>query len=122
MYTLDDYEVAKSRLEGVIQRYENYSGNNPDKFDSELGDARVDLHRIEQHLKNAGLLPRTEKEIRDARLDEAFPDAQSRQVVEWQGKRYMRRFSPVATSRSGKSVKAWHRYWQELPTEQEGQK
>lgn len=122
MYSLDDYHLAKAKPASMNHRWENYSGNNPNKFDAELGDARAELHRIEQHLKQAGLLPRTELESRDAHLDEAFPDAQSRQVVAWQGKRYMRRFSSVATSRSGKTVKAWHRYWQELPTEQEGQK
>ena len=44
-------------------------------------------------------------------LDERFPWAKSKQVIEYDGKKYQRRFSPLARSRSGKSVVEWGREW-----------
>lgn len=115
MYTLDDHAAAKTELEVLNNKYENYSGNNPNRFRADIETAKAKLHSIESHLKSTGELPRTLEEERDIQLDLAFPNAQSRQVVEWQGKRYMRRFTPVARSLSGKTVKGgWHKYWEEV--------
>lgn len=113
MYTIEDHAVAKAMLESLNQRWENYDGNNPNKYKADIAAARAALHSIEESLKQTGLLPRAEIEERDLQLDKAFPNAQSKQVVEWQGKRYVRCFSPVSTSLSAKTVKAWRKYWEE---------
>lgn len=113
-YTLTDHSNAKAELEALEAKWENYSGNNPNKFQADIAIARANLHSIEAELKQTGGLARTPAEQRDALLDEEFPNARSKQIVEWQGKKYMRRFSPVSTSLSGKTVKAWHKYWEEV--------
>lgn len=112
MYTLQDYENAKARLESLSAKWENYAGNNPDKYRADIADARVKLHEIEIALKSSGLLPRTAEEERNHQLDLAFPNARSKEVVTWKCKTYMRRFTPVATSLSGKSVNAWSKSWE----------
>jgi len=113
-YTLAEYSEAKAKLEALKARWENYSGNNPNKFQADIAIAKAELHSIEVELKKAGELAQTPSEKRDVLLDEAFPNARSRQVVDWQGKKYMRRFSPVSTSLTGKTVKAWKKYWEEV--------
>ena len=112
MYTLQDYEDAKTELNAVSAKWENYSGNNPDKFRADIATARTKLHEIEVSLKSSGLLPRTAEEERDYQLDRAFPKARSKEVVTWEGKKYKRRFIPVATTLSGKTVKAWSKSWE----------
>lgn len=113
-YTLDDYAAATAELEALNTKWEDYSGNNPNKYRADIEAARAKLNSIEIELKESGLVLRTATEERDALLDAAFPNAKSREVVEWQGKKYMCRFSPVSTSLSGKSVNAWHKYWKEI--------
>lgn len=114
MYTLEDYAAAKNKLESLSQRWENYDENNPDKYQADIATARAALHLIEESLKASGLLSRTEIEERDLQLNAAFPDAQSKQVVEWMGGKYVRRFSPLSKSLTGKTVKAWRKYWEEV--------
>ncbi|MGL4188660.1 MAG: hypothetical protein ACRCTM_07240 [Sphaerotilus sulfidivorans] len=114
MYTLEDYAAAKAKLESLNKMRENYDGNNPNKYQAKIETAKADLHLIEESLKQSGLLSRTETEERDLQLDAAFPNAQSRQVVEWKSRKYMRRFSPVSKSLSGKTVKDWRGYWEEV--------
>jgi hypothetical protein len=119
MYTLEDLAKAKDELSSLRERSDNYSGNNPNRFRADISDAQARLHSIEEQLKATGLLARSAQELLEAQLDAAFPKAQSRQVVTWEGKRYMRRFSPVATSLSGKTVKAWHKFWEEMADDQQ---
>nr|WP_315227491.1 hypothetical protein [uncultured Albidiferax sp.] len=113
MYTLENYATAKAKLESANQLRENYNGNNPNKYQAETASARADLHAIEEYLKQTGFIPRTEIEERDFHIDKAFPNAQTKQIVEWQGKKYTRRFSPISTSLSGKTVNAWKKSWEE---------
>jgi hypothetical protein len=115
MHTLDDYATAKAELESAQRRWENYDGNNPDKHSTSVTYARVKLGEIEDDLKNRGLLPRSEKEQLESRLDSAFPGAQSREIVDFENKRYQRRFTPRGKSLSGKTVYGYARSWEELP-------
>ena len=39
------------------------------------------------------------------------PHNENNTVVEYEGKRYQRRFSPLKLSKSGKVVTKWARYW-----------
>ncbi len=112
-HSVEDYSAARSKLDALNAKWDNYSGNNPNKYRAEIETAKATLHSVETKLKTLGLLQRTPTEERDALLDGAFPNAQSREIVEWQGKKYVRRFSPVSKSLSGKTVKAWQKYWEE---------
>jgi hypothetical protein len=94
--------------------WENYSGNNPNKFSTEIKDAGAKFREIEGHLKNSGVLERTPKEQLDHQLDVLYPNAQSREIVAFNERKYMRRFTPASKSLSGKTVKEWHRSWEEM--------
>ena len=113
--TPEDYEAAKARLTAVEERWANYSGNNPDKYRSELRSAREDINAIKADLKRRGLLPLTEAERLHAALDRAFPTARSKEVVTFEGVRYRRRFFPATLSNSRKSVRTWEVTWERLP-------
>ncbi|WP_326543994.1 hypothetical protein [Pseudorhodoferax sp.] len=114
LYTLDDHTAAKANLDSLNTKWDNYSGNNPNKFRADIEAAKAKLHSIETELKANGLLARTATEERNASLDAAFPNAQSREIVEWEGRKYMRRFTPVSKSLSGKTVNAWDIHWEEV--------
>lgn len=112
MFSMADYESAKQDLAALVRRWENYSGNNPDKYDSDLKQARMRVATIEAELKERGLIPRSDREVLESKLDRAFPDAQSKEIVEFEGRRYRRRFYPSERSRSRKTVKAWRATWE----------
>lgn len=113
-YSLEDHAQATSALAQLKEKWENYSGNNPNKFRAAMESAKAKLLTISTELKAAGLLERNPAEERDALLDAEFPAARSKDVVTWEGRRFMKRFSPAATSLSGKTVIAWNTYWEEL--------
>ena len=48
----------------------------------------------------------------EAELDRLYPNAQNKRVVEYQRNRYIRRYWPIETSNSGKTVYLWHASWQ----------
>ncbi|MDP9993838.1 multidrug resistance efflux pump [Variovorax boronicumulans] len=111
MHTLEDLEAARAALTQSQEKFDRYSGNNPNKFRSEIKSAGAAVRMIEASLKASGLLPRSQQEELEHRLDAAFPNAQSKQTVEFEGKRYTLRFTPAAKSNSGKSVTEWRKYW-----------
>lgn len=114
---LEEHEAAKVRLAAVQERWANYSGNNPDKYRSELREAQEHLAAIEAELKRLGLLPMTDAERLGAALDRAFPNARSKEIVTFEGARYQRRFYPATRSNSGKSVRSWDATWKLLGNE-----
>jgi len=114
LYTLDDYHTAKAAHEGQLERFNRYDGNNPDKYASDIRSARETLHRIEVYLKRHGVLPVTEREAITLRLDADHPNAQSKQIVALDGRRYQKRFEPVSRSNSGKTVREWAHAWHEV--------
>ncbi len=111
MYTLNDYEAAKEELAGYEKAWEEYMGNNPDKYRSQIQQARSKVRHIEEELKTAGLLPMSEEEAFNKKLDTAFPDTQHKEVVEFEGCFYQRVYYPLAKSRSGKTVAEWGKDW-----------
>ena len=62
-------------------------------------------------LKRQGILELTEVEVITSALDSLYKRAKSNAVVEYEGKSYQRRFSPLKLSKSGKVVRTWARYW-----------
>lgn len=111
MYTLDDYEKAKAEARKWTDAFDRYSGNNPDKYQSDIKIARAKLRAIEQDLKSRGLLVMNDKEKLEAELDKQFPEAKSKQIVEYKGKSYQRKYFPLEKSGSGKKVIDWGKTW-----------
>jgi len=114
MYTLEDLENAREELRKWDDRFDRYTGNNPDKYQSDIRAARSKLRLIESELKRTGALPMTDEEKLHAALDMAFPEARSKEIVEYQGKRYQRRYFPLEKSRSRQTVTDWGKDWVEV--------
>jgi len=112
--SLQDLETAKAELQRVEDRWENYSGNNPNKFVSQRDAARSRVESLTRTLKAQGDLPMTGHEALCAELDRLAPNARHNDVIEHDGARYKRLFSPARTSLSGKTVTEWDRTWQEI--------
>lgn len=113
-YTLEDLEKAREGLESWQERFANDSSNNPNKYQSQIKDAITRVRLIEGALKTSGLLEKTEQEKLTEELDELYPDAKSRKIVTYQGKRYQIRYFPLDQSRSGKTVREWGHDWRLL--------
>lgn len=120
-YTLEDLEKARAELELWQERWANSSSNNPNKFRSQREWAAGRVREIEQDLKERGLLDKTDWEKINAELDKIYPNAKSRTVVEYQGKKYQISYFPLETSRSGKTVHEWGHRWISLE-DREGDK
>lgn len=112
MYTLEDYAKAKAELICWNERWDNYTGNNPDKYQTDIRDAARRVRELEGYLKDVGTLERTEKEKLEREIDRMFSNAQNKEFVEYNGKKYQRRYSPLEKSRSGKTVKEWSKSWE----------
>lgn len=107
MYSLQGLEKAKEELSRIENSWNNYSGNNPNKFRSKLKNARDMVKIIEHQLKVSGILPYTEKELLDKQLDLEFPNAQSKEIVFFNEIRYQRIFF--------KNSDGWVKIWIEVP-------
>ncbi len=113
-FTLQLLREAQDEVARLERAFDNYSGGNPKKHQSEIKSARSRAESIENYLKEIGTIPRTEDENLKIELDNLFPNADNKEVVEHNGKRYQRRFFPKYFSRSGKKVKEWAKKWQLL--------
>jgi hypothetical protein len=108
-YTLDDMAAAQAELDDAQRRFDDYEGNNPNKHRAALRPARLRLDLIVSDLRQRGIIPTPEptaKQRLDQALNKAFPNAQSREEVEYEGKRYRRRFV--------KAEYGWTRWWEEI--------
>jgi hypothetical protein len=110
-YTNEDLEHAKAELAEWQRRFDDYTGNNPNKHQASIRAARRKVREIEAALKESGIIPMADDEKLASTLDRLFPNARSREIVELDGQKYQRRFVPLEKSRSGKSVTAWAKYW-----------
>lgn len=114
MYSLADLEAAKAERKAWEDRWVNYSGNNPDKYHSQRNAAQAKVEEVESYLKATGVIPLSDHEALEQALNRLFPNASSKDVVEFRGARYQCRFSPAEMSRSG-NVKRWRKHWMVLP-------
>lgn len=73
--------------------------------------ASVKKATIVNCLKKQGILPLSQVEIISAALDFLHNKVKSNTVVEYNGAHYVRKFSPLKLSSSGKNVRKWARYW-----------
>jgi hypothetical protein len=101
MYTLKDLEEAQATLEACQKCCTDYDGNNPDKYRAHVRPVQSLARSITESLKAQGLIPQTELETLEARLDSKFPKAGSKQVVELEGKRYQKQFYPLSHAIAG---------------------
>lgn len=108
---LEDLEAARVELANVQRRWDNYSGNNPDKYKTDIRQATEKVQSISDILKLAKIIALTPEEELFKVLDAAFPKAQSKEVVSYNGLLYERKFTPGGKSRSGKTVTSWLRSW-----------
>ena len=101
---------AKANLDSELDRFDRYGGNNPNKYQSDIRSARSAYDSLERQCKIEKLMPYTEQELLELRLDAVFPNAKSKQIVEFDGAKYKRTFSPNF-SNSGKTVTSWNKDW-----------
>lgn len=113
-YTLEDLEQARAELRAHSDRFDRYSGNNPNKYRSDIDMAMMKVESITTSLKASGVLPKSEQELLEERIDAAFPKARSKDIVDFEGRKYQLRYWPKRKSRSGKTVQEWDRWWELL--------
>lgn len=114
VHTIEDLEQAKANLASLEERDSMDTSGNPDKYHTRIQAARRNVRNLEEGLKAAGVIPYTEQEQLEQRIDAAFANADNHQIVEFEGGRYQRRFHPLSKSRSGKSVLEWGKSWVRL--------
>jgi len=112
MATLEKLEEARHELARWNERFDKYSGNNPSRYQSDISAARQRVRDLEDDLKAAGALPRSAQEQLESELAHAFPNAKSKEVFEYQGRKYLGRFWPLERSNSRKTVTQWGRGWE----------
>jgi hypothetical protein len=116
-YTLDDLKKAQEKLRMASDRAASSSSNNINFGQSDIHSAQDTVEIIIADLKRTGLLPKTAKEVLEDELDKEFPNARSKQIVEYKDRRYQLRFAPARMSRSRQTVKKWLRWWEEVKPE-----
>jgi len=110
-FTPSNLEEATKLLREWQDKFDRYSGNNPNKYQANIRAARRRVRLIENALKASGQLALSEDEALEKELDRMFPNAKSKEVVEYKGQKFQRNFWPLEKSRSGKSVVEWNRSW-----------
>lgn len=81
--------------------------------DSERTLESAHLDQIEMSLKKEGAIPASEEEVVEFQLDQMFPKAKSRDIIDFADKKYQLKFIPKAKDANGKVI--WGRSW--LPLE-----
>jgi hypothetical protein len=111
--TLDDLRAAKSELARLEAAFDNYSGNNPNKYRASIRNARARVRTIVEALKRVGVIEKTEQERLEETLDRLAPNAKHRDTVSLEGRAYERTFFPAERNRKG-NVTEWHGAWRQL--------
>jgi len=111
MDLLEQLAEATAELKSIRERSDEYMGNNPNKYRSPIKNAEATCHRLAMKCKIMGLIPKTERELLNERINAAFPKAKSKQIVEFEGAKYKNTYSPRELSNSRKTVKSWDQEW-----------
>jgi hypothetical protein len=114
MYTIEDLEKAKDELAFWNNKFANDSSNNPNKYEAQRRDAGIELRKVEDYLKDNGLVKKTDIELLNEELDKLHPNAKSNSIHSMGGRKYKIRYFPLVQSRSRKTVKEWTHTWQEV--------
>jgi len=107
-YTEQDYFAADDAYEKALAGWEN---NLLPK--SVFDEAEKKLAEVIAYLRANGSMPKTRHEILEESLDRLYPEAASKEVVEYQGKRFRRLFRPLKRGKGG-GVVEWERSWSPL--------
>lgn len=67
--------------------------------------------QILAELKTQGILPLTTVEKVHSELNTLHKRTKNLDVVEYQGKKYQRRYTPLKLTKSGKMVQRWAKFW-----------
>ena len=111
MYSLDDLAAAEVELKRWNDAFANDRSNNPNKYEAQRRDAAIKVRRIEENLKDQGLIEKSESEVLKEALDRLYPNAKPKTIVTHNGKQYQVRYFPLVQSRSRKTVKEWGHKW-----------
>ncbi|MGP9768284.1 hypothetical protein ACT3UM_21430 [Halomonas sp. AOP13-D3-9] len=104
-YTPQDYYDADEALDQVLESWEGGTVHR-----REVDQAESKLPEVIAYLRSNDTMPKTRHELLEEKLDRLFPDAASREMVEYQDERYQRRFKPLKRGKGG-GVVEWERYW-----------
>jgi len=110
-HTLKDLEEARKELANWQQRRSDDDSNNPNKYRGQINAAWYRVRLIESVLKYSGVIELVPEEKLQNELDRLHPNARSRSIVKYNGKKYQIRYSPLSISRSGKTVTEWGHEW-----------
>ena len=62
-------------------------------------------------MQNYKTQPTPEEEKKEQELDELYPKARSKTVVEYRGEKYQIRYFPIEKTADGAKVKTWGHRW-----------
>lgn len=110
---LDELDAAKANLKAVVDRQDNYSGNNPNKYQSAVRIAQENVARLTAAAKRSGLIASTDEERMATVLDGLHPSTRHGDKVEHDGRFYRRSILPHTKTRSGR-VATWTKTWHEI--------
>jgi hypothetical protein len=96
--TKEDLENARRALQEWQERFDLYSGNNPDNYQADIRAARRRVQEIEDALKTSGKLPCSDRERMNIELDRAFSNAKSKGIAKYRGRKFQRHFYPLEHS------------------------
>ena len=110
-----DDAIHSSRSGGRPGRTERTHGIGAEHGEAQPSEAQIKIASnkvklIESLLRANDLLPVNEKELFDGVLDRLFPRAKSKEIVNYGGLRFQRRFYPVQKG-AGNAVTEWEKAW-----------
>ena len=114
MYSLKDLENARAALNCCVEAFDKALPTCQDQLSAKVRAASRKVQEIESFLKMHGMIePNPQQKLQDA-LENRFPNAEHRDIVEYQGKLYKLRYYPEEKCRSGWGVKKWGKRWEEI--------
>lgn len=111
---LQRLEAARAAMQAANDRVDGYDGNNPDKHQTQLRNARREVAEAEEACKACGALAQTPYEALARKLNALYPDARSGAIVHFEAQHFQRVWVAGERSRSGKSVREWEGHWRKL--------
>ena len=114
VYSVEDLDIAREELTSWSDKIANNRSNNPNKYEAQIRDARIQVREVESYLKDKGLIEKSDHELLNEELDKLHPNAKSNSIHSFNGKQYKIRYFPLVKSRSRKTIKEWGHKWEEL--------
>ena len=110
-YTIDDYSRAKEAFKAIQAQWNAYIGATDIKFHKPLKEARKLYMAIEEDLKEAGVIQRTDKEKFKKLLDSQGNGKPTHgKQITYDGKIYTCKIYPLSKGKNG-AVLLWGHDW-----------